>query len=223
MRQNITVAFFVAFFCLPATVLQSQTNNLRLETGITGGPVFFFGDIGSMGTGTHSGISVSYRWFENFSLQVSAAYAQFSDSDEGTQNSARDYAFTTTIIEPEISVIYTFFTQRGRGYTRKGLLKQWDKWSGFVFGGVAFPVFKVTPARHFTSDNMDRDHGVAPALSAGAALQYGINEHLYLRLTLNPHFIFSDYLDGYTSVNSSSYDIYHKVSVGIYYRFHLSE
>ncbi|NOY36266.1 MAG: hypothetical protein GXO83_01670 [Chlorobi bacterium] len=195
----------------------AQKPEKTIMAGIRAGPMLFFGDIGSMGTGYHAAISGSYAFSEVLSLRLAFDYGVVSDSDEGTPNAARDYAYTTVIIEPEVTVMYEFFTQRGKGFTRKGMVKQWDKWTGLVFAGIAFPWYKVTPGRHLTPAIMDRERGIAPALSAGAALQYGLSAKWYVRLTFNPHFVLSDYLDGYTSPNSTSYDIYHRVSLGLYY------
>lgn len=199
----------------------AQNQHRNIDIGLAGGPLLFFGDIGSMGNGYHIDFSAGISLGNNLSLSAGIVYGSFSDSDEGTPNSARDYAFETTTITPEVGITYTFFTQRGRGYTRKGLLKQWDKWSGQVFGYLAFPIYKVTPLRHLTPAILEKDHGVAPAISAGAALQYGISQRSFLRLMINPHYIFSDYLDGYTSENSSSNDIFHMVRIGYVYRMTL--
>lgn len=189
----------------------------NFTAGVGSGIILLFGDIGNMGKGDHFKLEGSSSVVQDWSVMISLIYGTVSDSDEGTLNAGRGFAYETTLLQPSVHAIYTFLREKGKGYTRKGLIRHLDRWRGDVMGGIAFPYFKVNPSGRFTPEDMTKQQGLAIAIPFGVAIQYGISEKLSVRGELMPQINFSDNLDGYASPYSKSNDFMYLISIALVY------
>ncbi len=215
-RLLILIFFLLSNNCF----LQAQHPKPRHQvftTGMGTGIIIFFGDIGNAGKGHNFKLEGSYSMVQDWSVRISLLYGTASDSDKGTPNAGRDFAYETILLQPSVQAIYTFMREKGKGYTKKGLLRNWDRWRGDVMGGVAFPYFKVNPGGHFTPEDMTKQQGLTIAVPFGVAMQYGISEKLSVRGEVMPQFFFSDNLDGYASPYSKSNDFMYLISITLVY------
>ena len=197
---------------------QNKTQYSRFSAGAGGGVTLLFGDIGNMGMGYHVHLQGSYSLI-NWSVRASFLYEKVADDDEGTANAGRNYAYRTTLWQPSIQALYTFYREKHKGFNKKGLAGNWDRWRVDAIAGIAFPYRQVTPGKNFFPNDPSLLRGFSLSIPVGAGVQYGFSESMAVRIELMPQFNFSDYLDGYASPYSKAQDFMYLVSCTVIYHF----
>ncbi len=184
--------------------------------GAGGGLLLFFGDIGAMGTGYDLNLQLVQHIDNDWAVRLLVQYGMASDSDEGTPNAGRDYAYSSSMYRISAQGVYLFYKKVMRGYSKMGLLRVWNRWQAEVLGGPGVTGYHIVPGGRLTGEEI-RDHGMAFILPVGAGVQYGISSYLSVRGELMPVFIFSDHPDGYTSPNSKSNDFMYNIFLSLIY------
>ncbi len=187
--------------------------------GAGGGLLLFFGDIGSMGSGYDLNLQIVQHIDNDWSVRLLVQYGKAADSDEGTPNAGRDYAYTSSLYRMSVQGAYLFYRKTEQGYSKMGLLHYWNRWQAEVLAGPGVAGYHVVPGGRLTEEQISRTDGMAFILPIGVGVQYGISSSLSVRGELMPVFIFSDDLDGYTSPNSNSNDFMYNIFVSLIYTF----
>ncbi len=172
-----------------------------------------------MGIGYNAHVTGTWSPKNNWSFRLSVLYGKVSDSDKGTTNASRNYAYSTTLWQPSVYALYTFFTEKHRGYNKKRMVGYWDRWRVDVIGGVALPHAGVIPGNNFVPADPSHLKGFYVAIPFGAGIQYGISENLALRGELTPQFMLSDYIDGFSSPYSEANDFIYMINLTLVYNF----
>ena len=197
---------------------QNKSHYSRISAGAGTGLTLLFGDIGNMGMGYNVHLEASYS-LGNWSVRASFLYGKVADNDEGTANAGRNYAYRTTLWQPSVQAPYTFYREKHKGFNKKGLAENWDRWRVDAIGGIAFPYRFVTPGNNFSPNDPSLLRGFSLSIPLGAGVQYGFSENMAVRVELMPQFNFSDYLDGYASPYSKANDFMYFVSCSFIYHF----
>ncbi len=172
-----------------------------------------------MGTGYNFSANISYSISPYLAARFLLIYGTASDSDKGTLNAARNYSYSSRIIQPAIQLLYTFYKKDSRGYSGNGLLMKWTRWRADILGGPGILFYNATPGGSMTGDDMTAPKGSATVITLGTSIQYGLSSAFSLRAELIPEFIFSDSIDGYASLYSRSNDFMYILSFSIIYHF----
>ena len=185
--------------------------------GAGGGLLLFFGDIGSMGSGYDLNLQVVQHIDNDWSVRLLVQYGKAADSDEGTPNAGRDYAYTSSLYRLSVQGAYLFYRKTERGYSKMGLLDYWNRWQAEVLAGPGVSGYQVAPGGRLTEAQISRPNGMAFILPMGVGVQYGISSYMSVRGELMPVFVFSDDLDGYSSPHSKSNDFMYNIFVSLIY------
>ncbi len=215
MRKRLIIYLF---FFYPGVILvggQSLYHDHHTAIGGGGGLLLLFGDIGNMGTGYDLNLQVVQYIDNSWAARLLIQYGQAHDSDEGTPNAGRDYAYSSSMYRISLQGSYLFFRKLMRGYSKMGLLRYWNRWQAELLAGPGVIGYHVTPGGHLTEEIMTRSHGTAFIFPVGMGVQYGINAGIAVRGELMPTFIFSDHLDGYASPHSKSNDFMYTLTVSV--------
>jgi hypothetical protein len=196
---------------------QSLYQDHRTVVGAGGGLLLLFGDIGNMGTGYDLNLQVIKHINNYWAVRLFIQYGTASDSDKGTPNDARNYAYKSSMYRISLQGSYLFYRKVTRGYSRMGLLRYWNRWQTEVLMGPGVIGYHVVPGGRLTEEIMTRTRGTAFIMPVGVAIQYGISCDLAVRGELMPTFIFADHIDGYASPHSESNDFMYNLSVSVIY------
>jgi hypothetical protein len=236
MKRCILV---ILFFCLAVPFSQAQLWKMRRWEAVGGvGPSFFFGDIGGFSqTKNILGIrdltylqtrfdvngNLKFRITRDINARVSLTYALLRANDERGSNEGRAFDATTSIFEPAIIGEYYFIKNmaensylfvKGKERFVFELLKSLDFYAFAGVGGVSYSV---------KGNNALIDHGmetggfsaVIPA-GLGATLIYSPN--INFGVEVGGRYVFTDYLDGYTSQYSKANDVYYFLNFTVTYK-----
>ena len=214
------ILFFMCLFLISGLLLPAQKNfrPSHFSAGAGSGIVLLFGDIGNMGIGSSFHLKGTYS-LNKWAFRISFLYGTVSDSDEGTAKSSRNYAYRSVLWQPSVQAVYSFFVDKHRGYNKKKLVRYWDRWRVDVIGGLSFPYAVVAPGNNFSPTDLSKLKSISLAIPFGVGVQYGISENLAVRGELMPQFVFSDYMDGFSSPYSEANDFMYLLSVSIIYNF----
>lgn len=215
MRKGLVFIFFIFLSGVVRVTGQSLYQDHHTAVGAGGGLLLLFGDIGNMGTGYDLNLQIVQHINNNWSIRLLIQYGSASDSDEGTPNAGRDYAYTSSMYRLSVQGSYLFYRKVMRGYSGMGLLRYWNRWQAEVLAGPGVAGYHVVPGGRLTEEVMTRTHGTAFVLPVGVGVQYGINSVVALRGELMPVFVFSDHLDGYASPHSQSNDFMYSLTVSV--------
>ncbi len=212
--------FLLLLFLISGSLLPAQKDfrPSHFSAAAGSGIVLLFGDIGNMGIGNSYHLTGTYS-LNKWAFRISFMYGTVSDSDEGTVNANRNYAYHSTLWQPSVQAVYSFFIDKHRGFNKKKLVRYWDRWRVDVIGGFSFPYAVVAPGNSFSPTDPSTLKNISPAIPFGVGVQYGISKSLAVRGELMPQFVFSDYMDGFSSPYSQANDFMYLISVSIIYNF----
>jgi len=229
---------FVLFFFLIAGISNAQLWKLKrweAEFGI--GPSFSFPDVGGYSIGknlagfrdisyrqTRFNIngSLRYRLSRTANARLSLTYAMLHASDERGSNERRKFESATNLFEPALIGEYFFVKNKyessylfikGKGF--QALMRSLDF---YVFGGAGGVLYSVKANEALTNKNLQTD-GLAVVIPAGLGAMLVYTPNLNFGLELGGRYVFSDYIDGYTSQFSRANDVYYLMNVNITYKF----
>lgn len=234
MKRSISV---IIIFCLAIQISNAQLWKLKrweAEFGI--GPSFSFPDIGGFSrsenllgfrdlsfrqTRFDLNGNIRYRFTRTVNGRVSLTYGLLHSTDTRGSNEGRAYEASTSLFEPAIMLEYYFIKNRyessylflkGKGFWN--LLKSLDFYAFAGVGGVGYSA-KGNDALINRGMETGGFSAVIPG-GLGATLIYTPN--INFGLELGGRYVFTDYLDGFTSQYSSANDVYYFLNFTFTYK-----
>lgn len=206
MRNSILVFISILFF---SSISSGQNLDARQIDVLLGpGTITVFGDIGDWQIGPSLYSGVSYRFQQNWSVKANLIFGKGLGSDEGTRNHDRGYEFSTFIFEPSLQVEYYFLFLEGRRYNNKGLLLGLPAVGVYGFAGLGGSLFNPTPGGELENNYYDDFTKLSLVVPVGVGARYNLNNDWSVGLEFGRRSTTTDYLDGYTSENSTANDVY---------------
>ena len=217
MKKSFTLLILILHSALFLKAQRYQFDRYEAILGL--GTTAIFGDIGNMGIRPAASLGVRYTLKKSVSFKASLDFGFGYGNDEGSQNEARGYSYSTFLIEPSIHGEFFFFRSDGTGYTRKGFRLEVPRFSSYAFIGLGAAWFKPTPGDEFEQDFEDNFRNVALVFPGGIGIQVGVARKLMIGIEVGGRYARTDYIDGYTSDNSKSLDVYYFAVLNAAYRF----
>jgi hypothetical protein len=238
MRKYFVIAWLILFFCLPGYSQVWKRNRIEIYLGI---PItHYFGDIGgssdpnsmlglkdisfrAMRPGISGGLG--YRFSERFYAQGNLTLGLFGNTDKGSRNEARNYAFST--LGTEVAAVAQFYIipESDQNYfysimqVRGGLRKINKPFSLYLFAGGGGYFFRVKPLNDLVdSDRFDDSKHSAIVVPFGLGFKYQILSRMLVGAELGGRYVLSDYIDGFSPEPSKYNDFYYVLNFKIYYR-----
>jgi opacity protein-like surface antigen len=198
----------------------------------------YFGDIGGSADGSNlfgikdislksnrPGINIggTYRVNERIYIHGSNSLGFFAQTDKGSRNSSRNFAFYS--IADELSVQGAFYILKEKTnyyYSIMGMrgLKNLNRpLSLYAFVGAGGLFFKVTPKEDLIgSSRLVDSKWVTVTFPVGLGLKFAYSPELSLGMELGARATLTDYLDGFTSSLSKHNDLYYLLNFKVIYR-----
>lgn len=245
--RKIVFILFVAVFLLPEQVDGQRWKSRRYEGFFGLGSSHLYGDIGGamtaenayglkdielMSTRPSMAFGGSYRLNHRFYLRSSFVLGFFGGNDVGSKNEyTRDYSYTSTVFEPTVQGVF-FILPENRGmssaalYNRRGMINKIGQFFIYVFGGggavVNFPTVKDIDGNVITSDRYTPEDAefkrIGLVFPAGIGIRYNISSFVLANFEFGRRYTLTDYVDGYTSRYSTSYDVYDFTTLSLVYK-----
>lgn len=206
MKSRTLLLALIIFFS--SISLAQNLDTRRIDVLLGPGITTVFGDIGDWQIGPSLYSGVSYRFQQNWSVKANLIFGKGLGSDEGTRNYDRGYEFSTFIFEPSLQVEYYFLFLEGRRYNNKGLLLGLPAAGVYGFAGLGGSFFNPTPGGALENNYDDDFTKLSLVVPIGVGVRYNINNDWSVGLEFGRRSTTTDYLDGYTSENSTENDVY---------------
>jgi hypothetical protein len=166
-------------------------------------------------------IGAIYREDERWYFQISNSFGFFTQTDKGSRNAARNFAFSTIANETSIQGLYFFVKESDRSYSfsyRYRLKHINQLFSAYAFAGFGSLYYKVTPKESLVgSDRFENKH-LTMNFPVGVGIKLAFSPSFSFGFDLGRRWTLSDYLDGFTSPWSHHKDAYYIMNFKFYYR-----
>jgi hypothetical protein len=237
--------FLLVFISLVVVSLSAEAQLWkvrRLEATASLGTTQFYGDIGGYSQGKNLlGIkdfsfkqtrynittAVKYRILSDVSVRLNLALGSFHSTDVKGSNEARGFESVTSFFEPSILGEYYLIKNKGENSflqlkgSRKGFQALFPALDVYIFSGVGALSYKVKPNEKL-APVVTNTSGFTPVIPAGIGVNMFYNSNFNFGVEISGRFTFSDNIDGYTSVNSKSNDLYHFLNLTFMYKINTS-
>ena len=216
MKRLIFISVFMGFFLISGA--QKFFNpELRLEGG-PGLNLSYF-DIGGGNPGYSFSVGANYRWAKNWMAGLHLMIGQANGTDEGTENSLRNYAYSSTLLEvvPRVTFLIpvkeVVRIDKPSPFTRRG-----PSFSPYLYAGPGFMYFNPVPKNDLVDDILEGFSQIAAVFTGGFGVFYNIGDYWSVGVEAGLNFSTSDYLEGFTFKTSTSNDMYYTALVKVVYR-----
>jgi len=237
------VCLIIFLFCVLVSSSEAQLWKMkRYEIAGGFGPSMLFGDVGGFSktknilglrdisliqTRFNINLSFKYRITQDINVRLSLTSGLLHASDARGSNEARGYEASISIFEPAILGEYYFiknsaessylFSKGRQGFIR-GILGSLDVYAFTGIGGLSYNVKAndLLIARQLQDGIQSGNFTMVVPVGAGASLAYSPN--FSFGVEFGARYTFTDNLDGFTSVNSSSNDLYDFFNLTIIYK-----
>jgi hypothetical protein len=239
MKRSLLVVIILCFAVQLTDAQLWKMKRWEAEAGI--GPSFSFPDIGGFSIGdnilgfrdisyrqTRFNIngSLKYRLSRTLNSRLSLTYAMLHATDKRGSNEGRLYESTTNLFEPTIMVEYYFVKNKYessylfmRGKSLWALLSSLDFYGFAGFGGVSY---RVNGNEALVQRGM-KDGGFCVVIPGGVGASLIYTPNVNFGLELGGRYAFTDYLDGYHSVQySKARDVYYFLNFTVTYKLKTS-
>jgi opacity protein-like surface antigen len=169
---------------------------------------------------------IVYRVEEKLYIKGYTSFGFFTQTDKGSINAARNNSFTTNANEISLQAMYFIIPESEQNYhysvmqLRGGLRHLNNPLSVYAFAGIGGLFFSVTPKDNLVTDNrFNGDHSFAVVIPVGIGVKYAALPRISVGAEIGGRFVTSDYIDGFTTVNSKHNDVYYLMNLKVYYRF----
>ncbi len=241
MKKGLLI--ILAFFFV-ISVSQAQRWKLKRYEAIAGlGVANVFGDIGGSSEIENWGgfkdfrirdsrpsiyLGARYRLTEEQALKLNIITGIGAGNDIDSKNypSGRTYKFSTILLEPSLQYEYYFLPEdrnmkTSAMYSRRGMVNTFSMISmyGFVgIGGVLYSpkIEGESPAP--TQETLNEATGFTAVVPVGLGIKYVLTSEVSLNLEIGRRFTRNDYIDGFTSTFSDSYDVYYFGTLSVVYK-----
>lgn len=237
-RYLLYTAIALVLFSSSAVAQRWKISRLEISGGLT--TLNYFGDIGGsassstfMGLGdfslssTRPGVNIGaqYRMGNRFYLQGTYNFGFITQSDVGSKNEARNYAFSTMINEVAVQGLFYIIRESDEPYfysdlqTRKGFVQYKQPISVYAFAGVGGLFYKVTAKDSFDgSPRFNDSETVSAVVPVGIGIKYALFPRVSVGAELGGRYVFSDLIDGFQPSASKSNDVYYMVNFKLFYK-----
>jgi hypothetical protein len=204
----------------------------RTEVTVSPGITYFRGDIGGFPKGEsmmglknvslrQSGLNLSagirYRLLQNFSVRANVATGLFQSSDEHGAFISRNYASTTTFLEPallgefyilrnKLENSYLFLRDKRRAH--QPFMSSIDL---YFFTGVGGIFYDAIPNTNLFPLATERK-GLAAMIPAGFGVARNIPGNMSLGIEAGGRYVFSDEIDDFAPPGSNKGDMYYFIN-----------
>ena len=241
MKKLLIISIALVIFSI---TLDAQLWKLRrYEVSAAIGTTQFYGDIGGFSkgdnllglkdisfkqTGLNLTTSFKYRILHNVSIRASIASGYFHSTDVRGSNEKRGFESRTIFIEPSLSGEYyfiknksdnSFLAMRGDRSAFQSIISSLDVYGFAGFGGLSF---KVKP-NDILTPKATATKGFIPVIPIGVGVNVFFSSYISFGAELSGRFTFSDDIDGYSSVNSKSNDLYQFLNFTFTYKIKTGE
>lgn len=225
MKRAILIAILFALIYPLANAQLWKLRRFELYGGI--GTSQIYSDIGGFTPGdnalglkdiiisqTRFNLTTGFRFriIEKVSVKLSFNYGFLHASDGVGSNESRDYAFSTSLIEPLLTGEYYILKNsaessyrfvKGSGFFGSFL----DKSDLYVYTGFGPAIYSVK-GNDQLEPVMEKSSGVTAVIPLGLGINYLISPTTLVGMDIGIRYTTTDYLDGYTSQYSKSNDVY---------------
>ena len=239
--------FFYLFlsFCFVIQIAEAQLWTMKKYEVTAGfGPTFFSGDVGGFSHGENAlgfkdisfmqtranlNLGFKYRILENINVRFGLSGGLLKATDKRGSNEARRLEASTTFFEPTILGEYYFvknkvessYVFQRRGINRVGFIKSFDVYSLAGIGGMFYSVKGNTKLKN--NANGFHSGGFAAAIPIGVGSKYIFSNSIDFGVEVCYRYIFSDYIDGYTSQYSKRNDVYYSLNFVVIYKINTNK
>jgi hypothetical protein len=241
MNRSLVV---IILFCIMAQISEAQLwKQKRFEALASVGTSQFFGDIGGFSnkanilgfkdfsflqTRFNLNAGLKYKIMKDLNVRLNMTYGMLHATDKHGANESRGLESSTTIFEPAVIGEYYFIKSKlgdsysfnaGKGATMKDLFSALEFYAFTGFGGLSY---NVKGNDKLVALGM-KSSGFTAVIPIGAGMNLLFRPEYNLGLEIGGRYTFSDYLDGFTSQQSSSNDVYYFLNVTFTYKIKTSD
>jgi len=162
-----------------------------------------------------------YREDARLYFQVSNSFGLFTQTDAGSRNDLRNFAFNTIANETSVQGLYFFIKESDRSYSfsiKQALKNANQLFSMYAFVGMSSLYYKVTPLESLIDNSRFVDKNFTLAFPVGVGVKFTFTPSFSLGADLGRRWTLSDYLDGFTSDWSKHKDAYYILNLKLFYR-----
>jgi opacity protein-like surface antigen len=239
MKRSFLIVILLCFAIHSANAQLWKLRRWEAEFGI--GPSLSFPDIGGFSIGdnflgfrdisyrqTRFGVngSLRYRLSRTVNTRLDLTYAMLHATDVRGSNEGRKYESMTNLFEPAVMVEYYLVKNKYessylflRGKSLWALLSSLDF---YAFAGIGGASFSVKGNDALIERGM-KDSGFCAVIPGGVGATLIYTPNLNFGLELGGRYAFTDYLDGYHSVQySKARDVYYLLNFTVTYKLKTS-
>lgn len=198
----------------------------------------FFGDVGGYSIGDNflgfKDISylhtrfdfngnLKYRFTRNINGRVSLSYGKFHATDKRGSNENRPFEASTSFFEPALIGEYYFIKNKSENkytFLKKQILTLNDFFSSldiFAFTGAGLNSYNVKANEALAGKGLPNS-GLTMVIPFGIGVNIIYSADLSFGLELGGRYVFTDYLDGFTSQYSKANDVYYLFNLTATYK-----
>ncbi len=240
MRKLLIAFLTIIFVSGPAEAQLWKVR--RYEATASLGTTQFYGDIGGYSPGKNLlGIkdfsfshtrynftgALKYRILNDVSIRLNLSIGSFHSTDVKGSNEARGFESVTSFFEPAVLGEYYLIKNKGENSflqlkgSRHGLQALFPALDVYVFTGVGGLSYNAKPNNKL-APFVTNTSGFTPVVPFGVGANMFYNSDFNFGVELSGRFTFSDNLDGYTSIQSKSNDLYHFLNFTFTYKINTS-
>jgi hypothetical protein len=172
------------------------------------------------------GIAVGgiYRYNDRWYFQASNTLGFLAQTDKGSRNAARNFAFSTVIDELSVQAMYFFIREDDKSYSFSILnASSWHRkmnqpLSFYGLAGVGGIFFHVSPKNSFIGSDRFVRKSASLSIPIGVGGKFSLTPEYAFAMELIARYTFSDYLDGLNPPTSKFKDIYYQINFKFIYR-----
>ncbi|MBN2614009.1 MAG: hypothetical protein JXB00_20800 [Bacteroidales bacterium] len=170
---------------------------------------------------------VRYKFSHAFSGKFGLAYG-YGYSDDVTNDRGTDgFKSNTHIIEPSVTAEYYIKKEQRRYksvaiYNRRGMLNDYSTFGIYAFGGIAGLYYNVVHDINPRDYDVLKNSGFTLAIPIGLGFKYIYSDKIVFGYEIGPRYVFSDYLDGFTTEDSKHNDVYWLTTLTLAYKIKTS-
>jgi hypothetical protein len=232
----------ILLFCFLAPFSDAQTwKRNRYETILGFGPTQFYGDIGGYSKGSNAGglrdfsipktrfdlnLNIKYRITQRINARFSLTSAFLYVNDATGSNKERGFEASISIFEPAFIGEYYFVRNKSENNflstegkrTLSGLCNSLDF---YAFAGIGGLKYIIEGNDKLVGSGM-KSSGYTTVIPVGLGSTLIFSQDFDFGFEISGRYTFSDNLDGYTSQNSRSNDLYGFLNFTITYKLKTS-
>jgi hypothetical protein len=241
MRKILLVIVAFVFVSLEANAQLWKLRRYEVTAGL--GTTQFYGDIGGYSKGdnllgikdfsfrqTRFNLSaaIKYRILNDVSVRLNLAAGGFHSTDARGSNENRGFESATTFFEPAVLGEYYFIKNKGEDSflsmkgDRTGLGALLPALDVYVFGGFGGLSYKVNPNEKL-APFVTKTSGFTAVIPLGIGVNMFYSGSYNFGVELGGRYVFSDNIDGYSSIYSKSNDVYHFLNFTFTYKINTAE